>query len=224
MVSLVMAGVGLSMLVLGGLALRRREAVGGAALLVALICLGLAYDNLAVAVGRLLGFGGTLEAVSAPRFWIHALLTPLLIIACGMLAARLGVGWAASRPAAVAGGVLVVALIALGVVEDVAKLELAPTEYADLVRYTNEGSEGPPIPSIVTILVLFALGVAVWRTAGSPWLCLGSLTMFVAAAAGSSHVWVANLGELALQVSIVATLAAAARTRPPAVRDVSPRS
>lgn len=224
MVSLVMAGMGLCMLALGGLALRRREAVGGAAPLVALICLGLAYDNLAVAVGRLLGFGGTLEAVSAPRFWIHALLTPLLIVACGMLAARLGVGWAASRPAAIAGGALVLALIALGAVEDIIELELAPKEYADLLRYTNEGSEGPPIPAIITILVLFALGVAVWRTAGSPWLCLGSLTMFVAAAAGTSHLWVGNLGELALQVSIAATLAAAARTGLPAARDVSPRS
>lgn len=222
MVSWVMAGMGLCMLALAGVALARGRAAGAAAVVVALICLGLAYDNLAIAAGRPLGFGETLEAVSAPRFWIHALLTPLLIVAGGLMAARLGVGWAASRPVAVAGGVLVVALIAIGVFEDIVELELAPEKYEDLVRYTNEGAGGPPIPAIVTIIVLLALGVAIWRTAGVPWLCLGSIAMFAAAAFGGSHPWLGNLGELALQASIVATLVAAARADSPAVGRHSP--
>ena len=222
MFSLVMAGIGLGILVLGGVALRWRAAAGGAALLVALICLGLAYDNLAIAAGRLLGFGGTLEAVSAPRFWIHALLTPLLIIAGGLMATRLGVRWTASRPVAVAGGALVLVLIAIGVFEDVLKLELAPEKYEDLVRYTNEGAGGPPIPAIVTILVLLVLGGAIWRTAGSPWLFAGSIAMFAAAAFSGSHPWLGNLGELVLQASLVATLAAAARAGSPAVREHRP--
>ncbi|GAA0946868.1 hypothetical protein [Actinocorallia libanotica] len=218
MVSWVMAVLGGCMLVLAGVALGRGRAAGAVAPLVAVICLGLAYDNLAVAAGRVLGFGGTLEAVSAPRFWIHALLTPLLIVAGGSMAARLGVRWAASRVAVVGGGVLVAVLVAIGVFEDVVELELAPAKYADLVRYTNEGAAGPPIPAIVTILVLLALGVAIWRTAGSPWLCLGAVAMFAAAALGGSRPWLGNLGELALQAAVVATLVAAARAVSPPAR------
>lgn len=211
MVSWVMAAMGLCMLALAGVAPARGRAAGAAAWLVAAICLGLAYDNLVIAAGRAVGFGPALEALSTPRFWIHALLTPLLIVAGGLMAGRLGVRWAASRAAAVGGAVLVAVLVAIGLAEDVAGLELAPEKYADLVRYTNEGAGGPPIPAIVTIVVLIVLGAAVWRTAGSPWLCLGSLTMFAAAALGNAHPWLGNLGELALQASVVATLAAAAR-------------
>ncbi|WP_106399936.1 hypothetical protein [Actinocorallia populi] len=225
MFSWVMAGMGVCMLALAGVALARGRAAGAAALVVVLICLGLAYDNFAIAAGRPLGFGGTLEAVSAPRFWIHALLTPLLIVAGGLMAARLGVRWAASRPVAIAGGVLVVVLIAIGVFEDVLELELAPETHEDLLRYTNEGTAGPPIPAIVTILVLLALGVAIWRTAGSPWLCLGSIAMFAAAALGGSRPWLGNLGELALQVSVVATLVAArTEVSPPRVRESGGRT
>ncbi|MEO3781788.1 hypothetical protein ABGB12_00530 [Actinocorallia sp. B10E7] len=218
MVSSVMAGLGVCMLVLAGIAARQRKAAGGVAVLVAVICLGLAYDNFVIAAGNPMGFGETLEALSAPRFWMHALLTPLLIIAGGVLAGRLGVGWAATRAAAVAGWALVLALMGLGAVEDIVRLSLAPEKYADVLRYTNESTEGPPIPAVVTILVLLALGVMIWRSAGSPWLCLGSITMFAAAAAGVAHPWMGNVGELALQASIVATLSAATRAGSPSTR------
>ena len=201
-----MAVIGGCMLLLAWLALRARSAAGAVAVLVAVVCAGLAYDNLAVAAGRLIGYGDALRAVNAPRFWIHALLTPLLVLAGVALAARLGVRRAAGRAAAVTAGALALLLIVAGAVFDIVALRLEPESYADAQRYVNADAAGPPIPAIVTILVLIALGAAVWRTAGSPWLCLGAVAMFAAAAVGASHLWVGNLGELVLQAAVVATL------------------
>ncbi|MFD0593264.1 hypothetical protein ACFQZ4_12480 [Catellatospora coxensis] len=104
MISALMASIAVGMLILAGLAARRRAAAGPAAILVAVICVGLAYDSGAVAVGRPLGFGAALEAVNAPRYWIHAVFTPLLVVAATALAARLGVTWL-RRPAVRIAGV-----------------------------------------------------------------------------------------------------------------------
>ncbi|WP_166388157.1 hypothetical protein [Catellatospora methionotrophica] len=210
MISVLMASIAVCMLILSGLALRRRAAAGPAAVLVAVICAGLAYDSGAVAIGRLIGFGPALEAVNAPRYWIHALFTPLLIVAGAALAARLGVAALARQPVRIAGGVLVTALIALGVGSDIVGLRLEPREYADTLRYGNAATAGPPIPAIVTMLVLVMIGILVWRSARFPWLLLGAIAMFAAAGAGAAHFWLGNVGELLLQLAVVATVYRAA--------------
>ncbi|MEU8079707.1 hypothetical protein AB0B31_30200 [Catellatospora citrea] len=214
MISVLMASIAVCMLILAVVAARHRSTAGPAAALVAVICVGLAYDSAAVAIGRLLGFGPTLEAVNAPRYWSHAVLTPLLIVAGAALAARLGVTGLRRQAVRITGGVLVVALIALGVAADIVGLRLEPREYADTLRYGNAAAAGPPIPAIVTMLVLVVIGVLVWRTARFPWLLLGAVAMFAAAGAGAAHFWLGNVGELLLQLAVVATVLRAARPAP----------
>lgn len=211
MISALMASIAVCMLILAVVAACRRTAAGPAAALVAVICVGLAYDSGAVAIGRPLGFGPTLEAVNAPRFWIHALFTPLLVVAAAALAARLGVAALARRSVRIAGGLLVTALIVLGVAADIVALRLEPRAYADTLRYGNAATAGPPIPAIVTMVALVVIGILVWRTVRSPWLCLGAIAMFAAAAAGAAHFWLGNVGELLLQLAVVATVLRAAR-------------
>ncbi|MEU7819384.1 hypothetical protein [Catellatospora sp. NPDC049133] len=218
MISVLMASIAACMLILAGLAVRRRSTAGPAAILVAVICVGLAYDCAAVAAGRLLGFGPALEAVNAPRYWIHAVFTPLLVVAAAALAARLGVTWLRRKAVRIAGGVLVAALIALGVAADVVALRLEPKEYADTLRYVNAATAGPPIPAIVTMLVVVVIGALVWRTARFPWLCLGGIAMFAAAGAGAAHFWLGNAGELLLQLAVLATVLRTTRPAPDAAR------
>lgn len=50
------------------------------ALLVLIVVYGLAYDNLVVAAGGALGEGTLLKALNTPRFWVHALSTPAMMI------------------------------------------------------------------------------------------------------------------------------------------------
>ena len=57
-----------------------RRRFNWASVFVLLVVYGLAYDNLAVAIGGLLDEGDTLQAINAPRYWLHALFTPLMMI------------------------------------------------------------------------------------------------------------------------------------------------
>ncbi|MBV1852637.1 hypothetical protein [Catellatospora tritici] len=222
MISALLAALALCMLGLGVYALRLRAAAGPAAALVAVLCAGLAYDNIAVALGRVLGYGPTLETVNAGRFWIHALLTPLLLVAATLIGARLGVALLARRGVLIGAWILALALIALGAATDIVRLTLAPADYADTLRYTNTATAGPLVPAIATMLALIVVGVLLWRRAGTAWLLLGTVAMLVAAGAGFRHFWLGNLGELALQATVVATLVTAARPEPVRPEPVRP--
>ncbi len=220
MVSLIMAAIGAAMLCLCVLSLRLVPKVGWIAAAVAVILVGLAYDNIAVAIGRFVGYGDTLLAINMPRFWIHAVFTPLLIIVTGVLVGRLGVEQARTRNVAIGGWALVAMLIAIGVVDEVVRSRLVPEDAGDALRYVNDAVSGPPLPAIITVLAVLVLGVMAWRYAGFPWLFVGALVMLVAAAAGSSVLWVGNLGELVLMSSVVVTMAAVGGAHIPAARPV----
>jgi hypothetical protein len=168
--------------------------------LAALVCAALAYDNGCIAVGTAIGEGSLLETLNAGRFWAHALITPLMVV----------VGWRLARLRATAALVaLVAALIGYGVYTEIVMLRLAPERELGTLRYVNAAAEGPPIAAIVTILVLIVLGAIIWRRQGRPWLLVGAVVMFVAAAAGTQLVWLQNLGELALLTGLLVTLRAA---------------
>ncbi len=49
--------------------------------LVAVIAVGLVYDNAIVSLGTTIGIGPLLKSLSWPRFAMHALLTPFMMIA-----------------------------------------------------------------------------------------------------------------------------------------------
>lgn len=206
MISTVMAAIGVAMLVLAIVAARccdRAPLLAGA---VTLVSVGLAYDNLAVALGPILGFGDLLHAINVPRFWLHVFLLPVLILVGGALAARLGVGYSRSRVTAAVGGATALALVAVGVVEELAPLTLVASDAGGAIRYVNEAMAGtPPIPAIVTIAILLVLGALTWRAARWPWLFAGAAAM-LAAASVRGVLWISNLGELALQLGIVVTL------------------
>lgn len=166
---------------------------------------GLAYDNLAIAVGRWLGEGAWLKTLNLPRFVIHALITPLLTIYAFGVARRAGLGWAQSRLAHSLACLFATGLMVLGAYTDIVRLQLEPERFQDTLRYVNAATHGPPIPAILTIMVLMGIGLLVWRKTKWPWLFAGSLVMFVAAGAGARVVALANLGEVALSGSIAAT-------------------
>lgn len=202
--SVIMAAIGVAMIALSVCAFRLRRSCGAVAWLVVLLGVALTFDNVAVALGRMIGFGDALYSINLPRFWIHALMTPLIVVAAAVLARRLGVRWGRSVLAAAA--LLVTAFVVMGIVELFLALELTPTTDGDAMRYANAAVAGPPLPALGTVLLLIATGVCLWRSAGSPWLCLGSLVMLVTAAAGTSIFWLGNFGELVLYASIVATM------------------
>ena len=167
------------------------------------VTFGLVYDNALLAGGAAIGHGDMLERLSVPRFFMHAFGTPLLMLSALGLLRRSGAAWSRSALIAASLAVLTVAMIAVGVEADLLRLELAPKATAGVVSYGNAASHGPPVAPIVTIIVLIASGVVIWRHKAGPWLLLGALVQFAAAAIGDAIVIAGNLGELALLAGLV---------------------
>lgn len=182
-----------------------------------IVTFGLVYDNAMLAGGSLIGHGALLEQLSVPRFFMHAFGTPLLMLSALGLARRAGSKWAQSAVVAASIVLLTVAMIAVGVNADLVQLDLEAKSPAGVVSYGNAAAGGPPVAPIVTILVLIAAGIVIGRRGGGPWLLIGSLVQFAAAALGNAIVIAGNLGELALLAGLVMTdhrlSRAAARTQ-----------
>lgn len=204
------------------LRLARADRAPGA-LLVAMIAAGLVYDNGIVALGTSIGAGPILEALSWPRFAMHALLTPFMMIAVTRMAVAGSIRWAATPTWTIIVWVLVIGGIIEGTFAHLIGLQLEPACFNGVMRYTGnlnpaqfcfegqvagEGS-GPPIPSIVGNFITLIVGFALWRRNDWSWLMIGALFMFVAAAIPSSGFGLApgNGGEVVLLLAYAATVA-----------------
>lgn len=173
-------------------------------LIVLVVLLGLTYDNTVLGVGRWIEHGELLAGLSLPRFVLHAFTTPLLIIA-GFGAARdAGHRWANTPAWRVATWVVTAVMIVWGVVTDVVRLDLQPQTEAGVVSYGNAGA-GMPVPAIVTIVALIAIGIFLWRRSNWSWLLVGAAVMLVASGLGSVSALLTNVGELTLAIALIAT-------------------
>ncbi|MCO5197121.1 MAG: hypothetical protein M9941_05140 [Anaerolineae bacterium] len=214
MVSLVYIGFGILRLVLLIMAVRELIVYKRLYLLFLVLTLfGLAYDNFSVGFGRFIGEGDLLQSLNTPRYVIHALITPLLILVGLHLARNAGVSWAFGRKTTAFFIVVTILLIALGALVDIVRLDLEVVFDSDAIRYANGASVGPPVPAIVTVIMLIACGIGIARKTGWYWLLAASIFMFVASAAGATIGLITNLGELVFALGLVAT----ARHFPPPV-------
>lgn len=177
------------------------------AVLVLIVVFGLAYDNLAIASGSLFGAGALTKALNAVRFWVHALFTPAMMIAAFGALRMTGSSFAQSKGWHIVICVLATALIMLGSYTDVINLNLVLEQESGVLKYVNdfEFLKGPPIPAVVTILVVMAFGIVMWRNVKWAWLFVGALIMFIAAPMASMPVF-QNIGEIAFAAGLVTTM------------------
>lgn len=170
-----------------------------------LVTAGLVYDNSMIAVGDFLGEGTTLAQLSVPRFFMHAMTTPLLILTALGMVQRTGAEWARNPFAIALAASLTVAMIIAGFGSDMVNLTLESQREGGLLSYGNANAGGVPIAPTVTTLVLLAAGIIVWMKDRVAWLTLGSIGQFAAAALGGLLVALGNLGEVLLLAGLVAT-------------------
>jgi len=180
------------------------------------------YDNLRIGLGRFIGQGELLEALSRPAFMWHWTMLPLLVIAAGIIARTAGLRWAQSRMAMGSFCVVATALIALDIPK-VLDFDLYPTCVADTVRYSTNvgpdalcsptdqvitGGPGAALVAILTNVIVVAVGIALWIQRGWKWLALGAGAMFIAAGVFGSSYWalpISNFGEILITLSLIAT-------------------
>lgn len=198
---------------LAGPAGPRGGATGTPAALPLLVVLALVYDNAVLGTGRYVGEGSVLEGLNVARYWLHALLTPLLVVTAWWVLRRAGVGWARTRAAAVVASALAAALVVLELVTVVSGLSLEARREHGVLSYADTTSSGPPLMVVVVGLVLLVAGFLLWRRTGWVWLLVGSVVMVLVSAvpvpveSGA----VTNLGELVLLSTVVAAARRAAR-------------
>ena len=176
-------------------------------LLLLLVLAGLFYDTLVIGIGKFIGEGDLLKTLNAGRFYVHALLTPVMMIFGFGVLRKAGVKWAQGKTAHIILCVITTLLIGLGAYSDILQLDLQTKTVADTLRYVNEGGiKGPPLPAILTIIFLIVAGISLWRNTGWKWLAIGAIIMFVAAGAGMGDMfYIGNLGEVILGFANVST-------------------
>ncbi|MEC9375550.1 MAG: hypothetical protein VYA80_04170 [Pseudomonadota bacterium] len=199
--------------------IRRNDAPGAG--IIAFIAAALVYDNLIVSLGSTIGVGSFLQMLSWPRFALHALLTPFMMIAAIQLGAAAGINWAKNNNCRLTVWAIVIVMVVYGVFDHLIGLKVVPACFDGILRYTAnlhpshfcspEDQQmlgaGPPLPAIVGNFLTLIVGFAIWRRIGWIWLMLGSLAMFLAAASPISLYGMApsNTGEAFLMTAYVAT-------------------
>jgi len=188
------------------------------------------YDNFRIGIGRFIGEGDLLYALSVPAFAWHWSLLPLLVIAAGSVARLAGLKWAQNK--LVMGAFCVVA-VALSI-HDIPKIFSMDLHIAcldDVVRYTTTVKESQlcnptdtlvlrgadaAIVAIITNVFVLGVGIALWIQRGWAWLVVGSGLMFIAAGGFASSKYglpIANLGEISITLGFIVTCAHFARLK-----------
>ena len=190
-----------------GLALSARDRWWTAANLPLLVVVGLVYDNTVLATGRYIGEGVLLEGLNVGRSWIHALITPLLVVFAWHVVVRTGAAWARAPWGAICAVAAAVALMAMELTHVIGIELAAEREYGVLSYSATEPASGPPLMVLLVSLALLVAGLLVWRRQKWVWLLAGTSLIVI----GSTVPIPVNSGaatnafELLLLTSILAT-------------------
>lgn len=175
------------------------------------VLLGLIYDNVILGLGSVLGRGDLLKTLSVPRYWIHAIGTPLLLLLVLEIGERGGLSWAGRRRTAWT--IFAFVLIGFGLGHDGFGQQLRFTTDGGTARYANEALSGPPISAIAVIIVVLAVAIMIWHRGASSMMAVTALIMLVGAAIGASIPLLGNLAECFFVISLLAGMQAAAGRR-----------
>ena len=182
----------------------RKVKVSDSAILL-FILVGLIYDNFMLGFGsQFFQEGTTFLVMSVPRYLMHGLFTPLLIVQVALSCYRLNVPGYRSRGVLTMWGATAFIAIFIGLVADVG-LELGFTTIGGVWSYKPISELGPPLAEIITVVSMIAMGIQLTRFVRWPWVLVASSVMFYIAAFYNSNGVLANLGEQILLSGCVAT-------------------
>ncbi|MBM4764396.1 hypothetical protein [Bacillus sp. B15-48] len=171
-----------------------------------LVNAALFYDNFILAIGKFIGEGNTLENLNYPRYLLHAVFTPILIIFAWDSLKRADIQWVQKKSSRYIALLLYVGLVVYSFFTIVWNLELkAKWEYG-ILSYEKVGKHGGLMIFIITASLIIA-SIFIWRRQKWPWLFFGNIVMVIGAILMSKvkSGAVMNGFELILMISITAT-------------------
>ncbi|RKQ33266.1 hypothetical protein [Oceanobacillus halophilus] len=127
------------------------------------VILGLMYDNLVLALGKYIGKGELLENLNMGRYWLHAFLTPLLVIFSIRSLHLTDWKWPKRKGAMYAAVLLTTVLVIVEIVTVVFGLKLEAIWQHGVLSYENDGQiVRVPIMVLVVTLVLTITSIILW--------------------------------------------------------------
>jgi hypothetical protein len=179
-----------------------------ASIILVFVIIALIYDNVILAVGDFIGEGELLKILSAPRFWLHALFTPFLIIFSYFVLAEARIPFAQKTWVAILFIVGTIVAIIMEYVLMVKDLSLKVTDEYGVISYTSATeSSGPPVMMIIVIAALVVAAIVLAWKRKWWWMLVGLILMAVGGAIApfiESNA-VTNLSELCLVITLVST-------------------
>lgn len=145
-----------------------------------LVIVGLVYDNAVLALGRFIGEGNVLEGLSYPRFYMHALFTPLLVLFSLSTLKRAGIQWAFKQWTGAIFYLITLSLIFYELFIEVRGLSLSANWEHGVLSYSNaEASSGVPLMVVMVSIVLIISSLFVWRKQKWIWFFVATIIMFL---------------------------------------------
>ena len=179
-----------------------------AVIVLLILLLGISYDNLLLATGRLIGSGELLKSLSQVRFLVHHFVVPFLIVVGVELAHRIGAVWANNFTRSLA-WLLSISLGFIDIFNRYIGTELEPIYFAGVLRYTASFTGGLPIITIAVTLFVLLIGIGIWIRSRKTWywLFVGTLVALVVNAFPLSLVGTlpGSLAELFMTLTLLLT-------------------
>lgn len=170
------------------------------------LLLALAFDNLVIALGPLMIELPLYQLMSALRFWVHAILLPLLLVFIAHVLKEHVSGERLRTWLPRLGWALAGIAIGYGYVTDLAVLDLVAADYYPRLVAADAQL---PLATIAVNIVVVVAGIWLWRVAQWPWLFLGALQIFLLNGFSAGREWgfvVGNSAELLFVFSLWVTL------------------
>lgn len=189
-----------------GLISARKDHWPISSLFLLLVIAALFYDNSILALGRYIGEGRLLESLNAPRYWMHAFFTPLLLPFVWQNLRNAGIAWT-KTPLATLVVLLVTATIILLEAIPLLNLNLQPVLEQGVLSYRRVSDSGGPIMIIAVTLSIFLASILLWRKQGWKGLFIGLILMGVVGGLTIpfESKAIGNISELVLILSLFAT-------------------
>jgi len=172
-----------------------------------LVVLALVYDNAVLAIGNWIGEGELLKTMNLLRYWLHAFMTPLLVLYSVGTLRESGMEWAKKKPITLIAILYTLAAIVVEISLGLTNLQLHVRQEYDVLSYVPAESNGPPIMILLVTAAMLIASAILWKMTGWAAFFFGVVIMTIGSAIPfpvESNA-ITNLFELVLLTSLMWT-------------------